>query len=306
MAVDVKSEKLFELVDQDAQVEKLATGFTFTEGPIWNPEGRFLLFSDMPGDTRRRWDEESGVEEVAKPSNKGNGMTYDAEGRLLVCEHSTSSLVRMAPDGRGGEREVLASHYRGQELNSPNDVVIRSDGSIYFSDPWYGRMPVFGVERERQLGFQGVYRLAAEGGEPELVVGEDEYDQPNGICFSPDESLFYINDTPRALIRVYDVGADGSLANGRLFFEGIGSGVIEEGIPDGMKCDDRGNVYVTGPGGIWVISPQGEHLGVIEVPENVGNLTWGGPDWTQLYLPSTTSLYRVQMKVRGRREPYMS
>src|SRR5438552_10263253 len=266
MAVDVKSEKLHELVDSQAQVEKLATGFTFTEGPLWNKEGRYLLFSDMPADIRRRWSE-AGVTEVANPSNKGNGMTYDANGKLVVCEHVTSSLVRMDPDGTGSGREVLASRYDGKELNSPNDVIVADDGSIYFSDPWYGRMPVFGVERERELGFQGVYRLPREGGELELVVAEDEFEMPNGLCFSPDESLLYINDTPRALIKVFDVAADGSLANGRLFFEGIGSGIIEEGIPDGMKCDERGNIWVTGPGGVWVISPEREHLGVIEIPE---------------------------------------
>jgi gluconolactonase len=304
MAVDVKSEKLFELVDREAQVEKLATGFTFTEGPIWNKEGRFLLFSDMPGDVRRRWDEEDGVQEVMRPSNKGNGMTFDLDGRLLVCEHSTSSLVRIDPDGTGSGREVVASHYEGKELNSPNDVIVADDGSIYFSDPWYGRMPVFGVERDRELGFQGVYRIPPGGGDPQLLV--DDFEQPNGLCFSPDASLLYINDTPRAHIRVFDAQADGTIANGRMFFENIGSGVIEEGIPDGMKCDERGNIYVTGPGGIWVISPDAEHLGVIEVPENVGNLNWGGDDWSDLYMPSTTSLYRIRMKVSGNRLSYMT
>jgi gluconolactonase len=304
MAVDVKSEKLHELVDSKAQVEKLATGFTFTEGPIWNKEGRFLLFSDMPADIRRRWSEADGVTEVANPSNKGNGMTYDAEGRLLVCEHVTSSLVRMDPDGTGGNRETLASHYEGKELNSPNDVIVANDGSIYFSDPWYGRMPVFGIERERELDFQGVYRIAPEGGDPQLLV--DDFEQSNGLCFSPDESLLYINDTPKAHIRVFDRQADGTIANGRMFFEGIGSGVIEEGIPDGMKCDEHGNVYVTGPGGVWVIGPEAELLGVIEVPENVGNLNWGGDDWTDLYMPSSTSLYRISMKVSGNRLSYMT
>jgi gluconolactonase len=304
MAVDVKSEKLVELVDRDAEVERLGTGFTFTEGPIWNKEGRFLLFSDMPGDVRRRWDEENGVQEVMRPSNKGNGMTYDREGRLLVCEHSTSSLVRIDPDGTGSGREVLASHYDGKELNSPNDVIEASDGSIYFSDPWYGRMPVFGVERDRELGFQGVYRIPPGGGDLQLLV--DDFEQPNGLCFSPDESLLYINDTPRAHIRVFDRQPDGTIANGRMFFENIGSGVIEEGIPDGMKCDERGNIYVTGPGGIWVISPEAEQLGVLEVPENTGNLNWGGDDWKELYIPSTTSVYRIRMKVAGNRLSYMT
>ena len=231
----------------------------------------------MPGDTRRRWDEASGVEEVISPSNKGNGMTLDAAGRLIVCEHTTSSLVRMDPDGKNTNREVLASHYEGKELNSPNDVVVKSDGSTWFSDPWYGRMPGFGVERERELGLQGVFRIPPGGGDPELVVEQDEYEQPNGLCFSPDESLLYINDTPKAWIKVFDVGSDGSLSNGRMFFEGIGSGVIAEGIPDGMKSDEQGNIWVTGPGGVWVISSDGEHLGTVGLPENVGNLDLGRP-----------------------------
>jgi len=216
MAVDVKSEKLHELVDSQAEVEKLATGFTFTEGPLWNKSEGYLLFSDMPADIRRRWSEADGVTEVANPSNKGNGMTYDAQGRLLVCEHVTSSLVRMDPDGVGTNRETLASHYEGKELNSPNDVIVADDGSIYFSDPWYGRMPVFGIERERELGFQGVYRIAADGGDPQLLV--DDFEQPNGLCFSPDESLLYINDTPRAHIRVFDGQPDGTIGDGRMFF----------------------------------------------------------------------------------------
>jgi gluconolactonase len=213
VAIDVKSEKLYDLVGRDAQVERLATGFTFTEGPLWNKEGGFLLFSDMPGDVRRRWDERNGVQEVARPSNKGNGMTYDAEGRLVVCEHSTSSVVRIDPDGAGSGRELIASHYQGKELNSPNDVVVKADGSIYFSDPTYGRMPGFGVEREQELAFQGVYRVPPGGGEPHLLI--DDFDQPNGLCFSPDESLLYINDTTRAHIRVFDVAAGGTIANGR-------------------------------------------------------------------------------------------
>lgn len=303
MGVQVNAAALEELVDPNAEVEQVATGFTFTEGPIWNALEQALYFSDMPGDVRRRWSEADGVREVMRPSNKCNGLTYDAEGNLLVCEHTTSLLVRERPDGA---RETVASHFQGKELNSPNDVVVRSDGSIYFSDPWFGRMPVFGLERERELGFQGVYRVPPGGGDPELVVGRDEYEQPNGLCFSPDESLLYVNDTPKAYIKVYDVNPDGSLANGRMFFEGIGSGIIEEGIPDGMKCDERGNVWVTGPGGIWVISSEGERLGLIEVPENTGNLTWGSDDWHTLFIPSSISLYRIRTKVGPRREPYMS
>jgi gluconolactonase len=297
----MKSEKLAELIDPDAEVERVATGFTFTEGPIWFADEGHLLFSDMPGDVRRRWSESEGVVEVRRPNNKGNGMVLDAEGNLLVCEHVTSSLVR---ERRDGVREVLAFHYQGKYLNSPNDVITRSDGTIYFTDPGFGRVEHFGIPREQDLDFQGVYRIAAGGGEPELAVGEQDFEQPNGLCFTPDEKQLYINDTPRALIRLYEVAADGSLSNGRVFFEGIGSGVIEEGIPDGMKLDERGNIWVTGPRGVWVISPEGEHLGVIEVPENVGNIAWGGPDWKMLYIPSSTSLYRVPTTVASNHLPY--
>ncbi len=297
----MRSDRLTALIDPGAEVERVATGFTFTEGPLWNKEGSFLLFSDMPGDVRRRWSEADGVTEIRRPNNKGNGMVYDGDGNLLVCEHVTSSLVRERPDG---VRETLASHYQGKYLNSPNDVITRSDGTIYFSDPGFGRVEHFGIPREQELAFQGVYRIAPGGGDPELVVAEDEFEQPNGLCFTPDEKQMYINDTTRALIRIYDVGDDGGLSNGRAFFEGVGSGVIEEGIPDGMKVDECGNVWVTGPRGVWVISPEGEHLGVVEVPETTGNLAWGGPDWKMLYIPSSTSLYRVPTKVASNRLPY--
>ena len=243
-----------DLVDRNAPVDRLGTGFEFTEGPLWHPRDRFLIFSDMPGDVRRRWDAEGGVREIMRPANKCNGMTYDAGLNTVVCEHATSSLVRESPDGR---REVLASHFEGKELNSPNDVCARSDGSIYFTDPWYGRMPVFGVERPRELGFQGVYRVrpGREGQEPELVVDRYLFDMPNGLCFSPDESLLYINDT--------DAGAtseslksieDGTLrkAAGSVRFNGIKDGSGCQGVPDGMKCDSSGNIWVTAPGGLWV------------------------------------------------------
>ncbi len=211
MAIDMKSQRLAELIDPDAEVERVATGFTFTEGPLWNQEGEFLLFSDMPGDVRRRWSEQDGVQELRRPNNKGNGMVYDAEGNLLVCEHVSSSLVR---ERRDGVRETLAFHYQGKYLNSPNDVITRSDGTIYFTDPGFGRVAHFGIPREQELSFQGVYMIPAGGGDPQLVVAEDEFEQPNGLCFTPGEEQLYINDTTRALIRVYDVADDGSLSGG--------------------------------------------------------------------------------------------
>jgi gluconolactonase len=302
LGIEAKSDAIHELVEEGASVERVATGFTFTEGPIWHPTEHYLLFSDMPGDVRRKYTPDGTVVEVRNFSNRCNGMTYDADLNLLVCEHVTSCLVKETPSG---EREIIAQEFEGEELNSPNDVCVHSSGAIYFSDPWYGRMPVFGHPRQRRLGFQGVYRIPPEGGDPELVVGREAYEQPNGICFSPDESLFYINDTPGAFINVYDVEDDGMLANERRFFSGIGSGIIEEGIPDGMKCDESGNIWVTGPAGIWVISSEGEHLGTIRVPENTGNLTWGGEDWHTLFIPSSTSLYAIRTIVGPRREPYM-
>ena len=290
-----------DLIDPYAPVGQVGSGFTFTEGPIWHPVDQYLLFSDMPADVRRRWDAARGVVEVRRPSNKCNGMTYDADLNLIVCEHATSSLVRERPDGR---REILATHFEGQELNSPNDVCVRSDGSIYFSDPYYGRMPGFGVERPRALGFQGVYRIPPGGGAPQLLVDRLLFDQPNGLCFSPDEKVLYVNDTVQTLIRVFDVAADGSLANGRIFASGIRSS-LEEGVPDGMKCDQRGNVWVTAPGGVWVYAPSGDLLGKVRAPEKVANLAWGGPDFRTLFLTATHSVYRIETKVGPRREPYM-
>jgi gluconolactonase len=299
----VRSGALHELVG-DATVHRLATGFVFTEGPVWHPVARHLLFSDLPADVRRRFTPGAGVAEVKNFNNKGNGMTYDAELNLLVCEHVTSSVVREHPDGT---RECIASEFDGEELNSPNDVCVRSDGSIYFTDPWYGRFPYFGHPRRRRLGWQGVFRIPPGGGSDDLqlVVERDEFDMPNGLCFSPDETLLYVDDSTRAHIKAWDVSPDGFLSNGRIFVEGIGTGDEETGIPDGMKCDERGNLWVTGPGGVWVVSPRGEHLATVGVPENVGNLAWGGDDWHILYIAATSSLYAIRTRVGPRREPYM-
>ena len=297
--IEVNSPRLLDLVTEDAAVEQVGSGFQFTEGPIWHPGEQCLYFSDIPADTRRRWSAADGTSDVNHPNNKGNGMTLDGALNLYVCEHVTSSLVRETPSG---ERQVLASHWQGKELNSPNDVVVKSDGSVYFSDPTYGRMPVFGLEREQQLDFQAVYRISASGA---LSCQVDDFDQPNGLCFSPDESLLYVNDTTRAHIRVFDVGADGALSNGRMFAENIGTGVLEDGVVDGMKCDERGNVYVTGPDGFWVFGADGEHLGVIGMPEHSANLNWGGSGWTELYCTCSTSVYRITLKVAGNRLSYM-
>ena len=300
MIHDVRRSEFASLVDPDAPVRQIGTGFIFTEGPIWHPTEHYLLFSDMPGDVRRRWDETGGVREVMRPANKCNGMTYDAALNLVICEHATSSLVRLAPDGR---REVLASHFEGKELNSPNDVCVRSDGTIYFSDPWFGRMPHYGVERPRELGWQGVFRVSPDG-KLHLAVDKRRFDQPNGLCFSPDESRLYVNDTTRALIRVFDVAPDGSLSHGRLFAQGIQSS-REAGLPDGMKCDAKGNVWVTAPGGIRVYAPDGAQFGTVRIPEMPANLHWGGSEWRTLFVCATTSVYAVETKVGPHVEPFM-
>jgi gluconolactonase len=182
---------------------------------------------------------------------------------------------------------------------------VASDGSIYFSDPTYGRIEVFGNPREQELDFQGVYRIPPGGGDPVLLV--DDFTQPNGLCFSPDEQTLYVNDSGILHIRRFSVAADGSLSGGEVILDSIGDpDDFAGGIPDGMKCDERGNIWVTGPGGVWVVSDDGEHLGTVEVPEHTGNVNWGGPNWDVLYVPASSSVYRFQTKVSGNRLSYMN
>jgi len=292
---------LKDLVGENAPVRVIGSGFQFTEGPIWHPRDQYLLFSDMPADTRRRFEGKT-VREQARPSNKGNGMTYDANLNLLVCEHATSSVARFI-GGADGAREVLASHFEGKELNSPNDIVAARNGSIYFTDPTYGRMPVFGVERPTQLGFQGVYRIATDK-KLELMVERSLFTQPNGLCFSPDERLLYVNDTEQANIRVFDV-VDSALTNMRVFASGI-TDPGKTGAPDGMKCDERGNIWITGPGGLWIYAPDGTLIGKIAVPEMVANLHWGSRDWRTLFITASTSLYAIDVKVGPHQEAFMA
>jgi len=305
MGVIANNPKILDLVDANVDAEELGTGFTFTEGPIWHPDG-YLLFSDIPRDMRRKWTEADGVVQVLKPSNKCNGMTLDASLDLVVCEHKTSQVVRarLNPDGTEADREVLASHYDGKELNSPNDVVVRSDGSIYFTDPIYGRWPIVGVVRQQELDFQGVYRIPPGGGDLQLVV--DDFEQPNGLCFSPDEQTLYVNDSGALHLRRFSVDTAGTLSGGEILLAGIGSPEdFDAGVCDGMKCDEHGNIWVTGPGGVWVVSPEGEHLGTVEIPEHTANLNWGGPAWDVLYVTASSFLYRVRCRVRGGRVPHM-
>lgn len=294
----------FDLIDEFEPVRQVGTGFIFTEGPLWHPQDKSLLFSDMPGDVRRRW-QSGNITEVMRPSNKGNGMTYDANLNLLVCEHATSAVVRISPDGL---REVLCTHFEGRELNSPNDIIVGKDGSIYFTDPTYGRLEHFGVPRPLQQGFQAVYRLPPNhqpGAEPQIVTDKYLFTQPNGLCFSPCERWMWVNDTDQANIRMFDIADDGRLVNGRLFATGLQEH-LRPGVPDGMKADRDGNIYVTAPGGLWVYSFEGRKLGEIIIPEMAANLHWGGEDWETLYICATSSVYSVRTKAKGRIEPFMT
>jgi gluconolactonase len=280
------------LIEPGAELRRLGEGYEFTEGPVWVPAEGALYFSDIPGDARWRWTEERGMELAETPTFKGNGMALDNDGHILVCEQVSSCLVRL----RDSRRELVAYHYRGAYLNSPNDVVVRgSDGSIYFTDPDYGRWNDWiGQERSKNgVGYRGVWRVPPDGGELHLVVPEDEFDQPNGLCFSPDESLLYVNDSSSRNVKVFDVAPDGSLGPSRLLHEGIGTGVPREGNVDGMECDEHGNVWVTGPGGVWVLTPEGEHLGTVSTPEVCGSLCWGGADQHTLFLMTSTTVHSV-------------
>jgi gluconolactonase len=289
-----------ELVAGDATLERLADGFWFTEGPVWIPgrggEPGHLLFNDIPGQVRRRWDVDGRVTDVARPTNNANGMALDHEGRLLICEHASSRVIRLERDGA---TTVLASRYAGVELNSPNDVVVAADGSVWFTDPRYGRRAVHGIERPVALPFCGVYRIAepVPGGRLEAVI--NDLGTPNGLCFSPDGRWLYVNDTEDMKVHRYRVTAQGGVADAEVFFDEGVAFDADMGFPDGMKCDELGNIWVTGPGGIWVVDPTGVRLGVVETPAIVGNFCFGGPDGRWLLVCATDRLLRLRTRVRG-------
>lgn len=292
MNIEVRDDRLRKIVAGDAELERLATGFLFTEGPVWHPYEQHLIFSDMPGDHMRRWSAAAGITTFRKPSNKANGNTYDRSGRLVTCEHATSRLTRTRADGTS---EVLATHFEGKELNSPNDVVVKSDGSIWFSDPTYGRAEYYGVPRAPQLAFRGVYCLSANGRSLSLVASD--FGQPNGLCFSLDEKRLFVNDTERKHIRVFDVIGAIGIGNSRVWAETTGAG---EGAPDGMKIDSAGNLFCCGPGGVHVFDDRANCLGVIRLPQVAANFAWGGDDLCSLFVTASDSLYRVRMRIPGR------
>jgi len=290
-----------DLVDLSTDMEAIAGGFVFTEGPVWDKAAGALLFSDIRNDSRYRWTRAGGTELVARPNFIGNGMVFDRDGNLLVCEHVTSSLVRIRPDGA---RDIAAYHYRGTYLNSPNDVVTRSDGTTWFSDPDYGRWDhAVGVARKFELGFQGLFRVGMNG-EALLAAPERTFEQPNGLCLSPDERELYVDDVHG--VKAFPVAPDGTLGPVRVVRDGMGSRGFDDdnGDPDGMKCDADGNVWCTGRGGVWVLRPDGEVLGIIETPEICANLAWGGPDWKTLYLCTSTTVHALRTKVPSTPLPY--
>lgn len=292
MHYDIRHPDFEAIIAPDATLNRLATGYEFVEGPAWHPQQGHLTFSDIAGDTMYRWAPGDGAPRVLRqPSHKANGNTYDAEGRLLTCEHATSRVVRQEADGA---LTVLASHHGDKALNSPNDIIVVRDGTIWFTDPLAGRKPFFGVPRPQELDFQGVWRLRPGAGAPEPVA--TDFELPNGLCTDPDETLLYVNDTPRGHIRRFELASDGTLTGGAEFARLTGEG---EGVPDGLKTDTEGRVWCTGPGGVHVFAPDGTPLGVIRIPEKTANFTWMGEDRLTLVTTSSTSLYTLPVRARG-------
>lgn len=272
----------------DSSVERVATGMRFTEGPVWLPAEGCLLFSDIPANRLLRWTPGKGVEVWREPSHNANGNTLDLQGRLITCEHGSRQLTRTGPDGAVS---VLASSFGGKRLNSPNDVAVKSDGTIWFTDPTYG------VQKDRvEQDHNYVFRLDPGAAEPVAVAAD--FGMPNGLCFSPDEKTLYIADSSdRHHIRAFGVNPDNSLSGGEVF------AVIEPGVPDGTRCDEQGRLYSTAGDGVHVFAPSGELLGKILTPESAANCAFGGPDFRTLYITAQTSLYSVRLATAGARPP---
>ena len=278
-----ESPKFRELIAADAKLETVAGGFGFTEGPVWDPRG-FLYVSDEEKNRLSRVWPDGRVETLLEIGDP-DGSTLDAHGNLVTTASVLRAIIQVEPNGK---YRVLADKYEGKRFNSPNDIIVGPDGALYFTDPTLD-LP---KGDQQELPYQGVYRLGADGSVRLLT---SELIQPNGLAFSPDGKRLYIDDTKQREIRVYDVAANGELKNGRLFGKEEGRG----GVPDGMRMDTAGNVYVTGPGGIWVWDPDGSHIGTILLPESAANLNWGDPDYQTLYITARTSVYRLRTKTRG-------
>lgn len=302
------------IVPANTHVEKVADGFGFLEGPVWvhdtNPG--YLLFSDIPANAIDKWGpgaktsvflSKSGFTgtnpvNVGYKINNGhaevtligsNGITLDKQGRITFCQHGDRAVARLEKDGK---RTIIADKYEGKRLNSPNDLVYKSDGSLYFTDPPFG-LPKLDQDPQKQLPFNGFYRWS--NGKVQLL--SRDLKAPNGIAFSPDEKYLYVNDSSAKTYWRFEVLPDGSIANGRIFFDMSAS--KDEGVPDGMKLDQKGNIYGVGPGGVWILSPEGKHLGTIKAAEEPANLAWGDADGKTLYLTARTGLYRVKLNIAG-------
>jgi gluconolactonase len=289
--LEIRDRRLASLLGDNPVLETLADGFAFTEGPVWHRGERCLLFTDIAGDRIYRWDETVGLSVFRDPSHMANGLALDEKGRLLSCEHALSRLTRTDPDG---SVRVLAKRYDGKALNSPNDVIVSRDGTIYFTDPAYGREAFWGIPRQEELGFRAVYAIEPRTEVLRLLV--DDFVAPNGLCLSADEAFIFINDSERGHIRRFRLRPDGTLAGGETW---VTLDQVGPGSPDGMKLDSGGNVFCCGPGGIHIFSPEAECLGIIRMPEFAANLAFGGDGLRDLFITATTSLYRLKVRTSG-------
>jgi gluconolactonase len=282
--------KLKQLIEA-GDPELIAGGFGFLEGPLWHPDG-YLLFSDIPASHIHQYRPGGAPEIWRQDSGKSNGLTFDRQGRLLACEHGNRRVSRTEADGT---ITAIAERYEGGRLNRPNDVVCKSDGTIYFSDPPYGANPgaPMMTAAEVEQPCNGVYMLRPDG---TLVRVAEDFERPNGLAFSPDERTLYVDDSAKRHVRAFDVLPDGRLSNSRILCD---LDHPQPGSPDGMKVDTAGNLFVTGATGVWVFEPDGTHLGVIVTPERPANCAWGDADRRTLYITARTSLYRVRTSVPG-------
>jgi len=279
------SPEVWALFDRDAKLETVAQGFGFTEGPMWDPGG-FLYVSDETVNKIFRVFPNGKKEEVISLGDP-DGNTFDRQHRLIDCASVLRAIIVVTPEGN---YKTLADHYQGKKFNSPNDVIVGPDGALYFTDP---TLDLVSGEKQ-EIPYQGVYRLGDKG---DVRLLTRDLTQPNGLAFSPDGKHFYVDDSEQRNIRVYDVLADGSLTNSRIFGEEPGG--KDDGVPDGIKVDEKGNLFITGPTGIWVWDENGHHLGTIAMPEQPANLTWGDPDYRTLYITATTSVYRLRTRTNG-------
>ena len=272
--------------------KQIASGLQFTEGPLWHPGG-YLLFSDIPADTIYRWEPGREARRYIKPSRQSNGLTFDPLERLIACEHRGRQVSRIVP---GGAMGTLVDNYQGKRLNSPNDVVVRSDGLILFTDPPYGLNSAYnGVQRAAEIGFNGVFAFDEASGR--MVLIDDALERPNGIALSPDESTLYVSDSASNKLWAYSLAADGSATDKRLLAD-----LAIEGKPfpvDGLRVDSEGRVFATCPAGVCVIAPDGTRVATLELPIRASNVGWAGPDLSELYITSGTEVWKVSTRARG-------